>query len=80
MTQAELTKRVLEAWTVAHRAVVAKWKPDELRKEAAAMAELILAEAEGIDPASPNRAISEAMGLLLRAPPPMPTRRQSKAA
>jgi hypothetical protein len=80
MTKAELTKRVLEAWTVAHRAVVAKWKPEELRKEAAAMAELIMAEAEGNNPERPSQAISEAMGLLLRAPPPTPTRQQSRAA
>lgn len=79
MTRAELTKRVMEAWTIAHPAMVARWKPEGLRKQAEGMAELVVMEAEAINPDSPSRAISEAMGLLLRDPPPTPTRRQSRA-
>lgn len=79
MTRAELTKQVMEAWTIAHPALVERWKPEGLRKQAEGMAELVMMEAEAINPDRPSRAILEAMGLLLRDPPPAPTRRQSRA-
>lgn len=80
MTKLEAAIRVMESWRIAHPKVVALWKPEMLQVEADAMAGMILAEAEANtfpgDRIGPQ--VSEAMGLMFRAAPPMPTRRQRK--
>jgi hypothetical protein len=81
MTKQEVAMRVMESWRVAHPKVVALWKLDMLQVEADAMAGMILAEAKAntFPGGRIDAQVSDAMGLMLRAAPAMPTRRQRKA-